>query len=178
VAHPDGEWLVGPAGGFAQANDAVAACLYERVIEWARPKGARVLELYAGSGHFTVGLARSAREVRAVEIDQSAVQAGRENLKRRGLKARWVAGASEDYANSKGFDSVVLDPPRTGARDALSSLILGASPRVVYVSCDTATLGRDLAELGRGGYRVEAASALDMFPQTAHLESVVLLVKD
>jgi 23S rRNA (uracil1939-C5)-methyltransferase len=88
---------------------------------------------------------------------------------------RVVAG---DAASSGGgaADVVVLDPPRAGARDALDAIVRRRPQRIVYVSCDTATLGRDVARLHALGYVPDAAIALDMFPQTAHLESVVRLV--
>ena len=170
--------MVIPAGGFAQANDAVNAALVETVIELAEPEGASVLELYSGAGNFTVSLAAAApSRLVAVEQDAVAVEACRANLDRRGLHARVTAGDASDPPRGR-YDVLVLDPPRQGARQLFEEGGLLPGPkRVVYVSCDTATLSRDLELATRTGYRIDRMIAFDMFPQTAHLESVVRLVR-
>lgn len=172
---PDGVDLIGPLGGFSQANDAVNLELAKTVRLLAEAKGQRVLELYAGHGNLTVLLARDAEKLTAVEIDGPAARALADNLAARDLTATIVTGRAEDPPGRGPVDVVVLDPPRTGARDAVQAIVQRRPRRIVYVSCDPATLRRDLAELAQGGYLVDTAVGFAMFPQTAHIESVVRL---
>jgi 23S rRNA (uracil1939-C5)-methyltransferase len=171
----DGEPLVGPPGGFAQANDAVSRALVGRVRELAAPEGQRVLELFAGHGTLTVALAPGARAVIAVERDPAAADACRENLVRRQLPARVICGEAAEAIPKGPVDVAVLDPPREGAAAVLGPLLARRPERIVYVSCEPTTLGRDLATLVEGGYEVDRALAFDMFPHTAHVEAVVRL---
>lgn len=169
--------MSGPAGGFFQANDGVNAKLVRAVTDLAEPEGQRVLELHSGVGNFTVDLAERATKLVAVERDPRAVQACRANLEERGLRARVIAGDANDPPAGR-FDVVVLDPPRQGAKALFEqSALLPGPKRVVYVSCDTATLARDLRLATIKGYRIDKIIGFDMFPQTAHLESVVRLVR-
>jgi 23S rRNA (uracil1939-C5)-methyltransferase len=174
----DGKPLLAPPGAFTQANPEVNARLVARVLELAAPEGASVLELFAGHGNFTVALAARAAQLRAVEADAAAAEACRQNLRERGLtNARVVCDDAAHGAQGKGrVDVVVLDPPRAGARAVLPAIVARRPRRIVYVSCDAASLRRDLGELAAAGYRVDAAAAFDMFPQTSHLESLVRLV--
>jgi 23S rRNA (uracil1939-C5)-methyltransferase len=161
--------------GFAQANEALNANLAARVAADARPAGAVVLELYAGAGNFTVLLAREAKRVVAVEADRPASTALAANLAARGLEN--VTVVTEDAARvaaERRADVVVLDPPRTGARETCEALARRPPARLVYVSCDPPTLGRDLATLDPSMELVSLA-AFEMFPQTPHLEVVAAL---
>jgi 23S rRNA (uracil1939-C5)-methyltransferase len=170
--------LEGPAGAFSQANDWVNARLVEAVVELAEPAGLRVLELHCGIGNFTVGLAAHAKTLVAVEQDPRAVEACQSNLRRRGLQARIAVGDANQPPKGR-YDVVVLDPPRQGAKALFErSGVLPGPKRVVYVSCDTATLARDLRLATANGYRVDRLIGFDMFPQTAHLESLVRLVRE
>jgi 23S rRNA (uracil1939-C5)-methyltransferase len=169
--------LSAPADGFAQANSAVNARLVARVRELAEPAGARILELYAGHGNLTLPLAAAAAELHAVEADAQAGQALRANLAAHGLAHTRVSiGPAERHVGSGPLDVVVLDPPRAGAREALDPILARRPARIVYVSCQPPTLRRDLQQLAAGGYQVDAAVALDMFPHTGHVEAVVRLV--
>lgn len=173
----EGDALQGPAGAFSQANDAVNARLVEAVVELAEPTGMRVLELHCGIGNFTVGLAAHTEKLVAVEQDPRAAEACQGNLKRRGLRARVAVGDANQPPKGQ-YDVVVLDPPRQGAKPFFEdSDVLPGPKRVVYVSCDTATLARDLGLATAKGYRVDRMIGFDMFPQTAHLESLVRLVR-
>lgn len=174
----DGAPLEGPIGGFSQANREVNAALVARVAELAQVEGMRVLELYAGSGNFTVALAPAAQSYTAVEQARDAVQALRLNLERRGVKAKLVEGDVAGALAGAPLDVVVLDPPRTGAPGVLAKLLARKPRRIVYVSCDPATLARDVAELVPSGYALSWVEAFEMFPQTADLESVVLLTRE
>ncbi|MDH4282936.1 MAG: methyltransferase, partial [Myxococcales bacterium] len=173
----EGETLEGPSGAFSQANDAVNVALVEAVVELAEPKDARVLELHCGIGNFTMGLAARAKTLVAVEQDPDAARACQRNLKHSGLEARVTVGDANRPPEGR-YDVVVLDPPRQGARELFErSGLLPGPKRVVYVSCDTATLARDLGLATSAGYRIDRLVGFDMFPQTAHLESVVRLVR-
>jgi 23S rRNA (uracil1939-C5)-methyltransferase len=173
----EGDTLEGPAGAFSQANAAVNAVLVKAVVELAEPAGLRVLELHCGIGNFTVGLAAHAKTLVAVEQDSRAVEACQANLKRRGLQARVAVGDANQPPKGH-YDVVVLDPPRQGAKVLFEhSDVLPGPKRVVYVSCDTATLARDLRLATAKGYRIDRLIGFDMFPQTAHLESLVRLVR-
>lgn len=170
--------LHAPSGSFAQANEGINRALVEAVVALADPEGLRVLELHSGVGNFTVALAAaSPSALVAVEQDPRAVEACQGNLKRRGLEARVTVGDANRPPKGR-YDVVVLDPPRQGARALFEdSGLLPGPKRVVYVSCDTATLGRDLGLAAAAGYRVDRMIGFDMFPQTAHLESLVRLVR-
>lgn len=176
IPHPSGLALRGTVGGFSQANDAVNAELVKAVVALARPEGARILELYAGSGNLTLALAPTARAHTAVELDRDASAACQRNVEAIGANVRILA-ADAAAAPRGPVDLVVLDPPRTGAAEAIETVLACRPERIVYVSCDTGTLGRDLARFAAAGYVVDAALAFDMFPGTPHVESLVRLVR-
>jgi len=141
----------------------------------------RVLDLFCGIGNFSLPLARQAGEVVGVEGDAGLVQRAGENAVRNGLEniAFHVADLTQDTARASwgtgGFDKILLDPPRSGALEILPQLAALQAGRIVYVSCNPATLARDAGELvNRHGYRLLSAGVMDMFPHTAHVESVAL----
>ncbi|MEO6418515.1 MAG: methyltransferase, partial [Polyangiaceae bacterium] len=135
---------------------------------------ARVIELHAGAGNITVLLAKRAATYVAVESDRDGCRAAENNLRTRGLRARVVEADADAFALPRGTQLVVLDPPRTGARAVAERLVSSLVRHVIYVSCDPQTLGRDLAILAPA-YRPIHVEAFEMFPQTSHLEAVVLL---
>ena len=176
----------GRADQFAQASRAGNEALIEEVERATRPReGARVLELYAGSGNLTRSLLPGAASVLAVDVYPGKALTAPNLRWRRGQVEEVLAGLVRKAAASAAaptgdppaplFDLVVLDPPREGARAALEPLAALAAPRIVYVSCDPATLARDLAELEARGYRPRYAQPLDLMPQTAHIEVVAVL---
>jgi 23S rRNA (uracil1939-C5)-methyltransferase len=172
----DGAPLELPPGGFAQAHEEVNAELASCVAERARGSK-RLLELYAGAGNFTVLLARDA-DVRAVESNEQACEAARRNLAARSLSAKVTCADAATFDIPAVTDTVVLDPPRTGARDASERIAKTRSvKRVVYVSCDRGTLARDLAILA-AAFEPKSADVFDMFPNTSHAEMVVLLQRE
>lgn len=172
----DGLPMSSPPFGFTQSNGAVNHALVRWVARAADPAGKHVLELFCGHGNFTVLLAPQAASYVAVERDPAAAQACRDNLASRGLSSPQVLTGDAALAPGlRAVDVVVLDPPRTGAKEVLGPLLQLSSSTVVYVSCDPATLRRDLSVLHRGGYWVDAARAFDMFPQTSHVEAAVRL---
>ncbi|MFK7990945.1 MAG: class I SAM-dependent RNA methyltransferase [Sandaracinaceae bacterium] len=171
----DGEPLVGTVAGFSQAHDEVNRALVDTVVELAAPADRHVLELFAGAGNLTVALAPDTKSMVAVELDEHAAAACRENLRRRDLTVTVRTDDAETFRAKERPDVVVLDPPRAGAPMAVKKIAKLAVPTVVYVSCDPPTLRRDLSFLAEAGYRITDVVGLDMFPQTAHLESVVRL---
>ena len=182
----DGEPLKLAPGGFGQASAAANARLAARVGELAASTSAeRVVELYAGTGNLTVAIARAilggARaEIIAVEAQREACEAAQVNLVARNLRARVIEEDAASFAWDKATSLIVLDPPRTGAREVAARLALSPVRHVLYVSCDAQTLGRDLAILcGEDEdaplYAPVAIELFEMFPQTSHVETVVLL---
>lgn len=176
MTHLDGQELMGPEAGFSQAhdlNDALAKTVAE-----AASQGKNVLELYAGHGNFSVLLAAATKNLVAIELDEDATEALRQNLRARGLKARVTATDAANYPKPPvgGYDVVVLDPPRNGAKDVVARICSEKLPkRIIYVSCDTSTLARDLRTLSDAGFRPTTVQAFDLFPQTAHVETLVVL---
>jgi 23S rRNA (uracil1939-C5)-methyltransferase len=163
---------------FSQANALLLEDLHRAVVE-AAGSGARALELFAGVGFFSLELARRFEHLVAVESNPSAVADLRRNLEASGLRAEPVEGRVEDVLIGSALerpDVVVLDPPRAGlASEAAERLADLEAPRIVYLSCDPATLARDVAVLAGRGYAVESARAFDLFPQTPHVEALVAL---
>lgn len=179
----DGDEMWLRAGDFSQVSDHGNADLIRIVLEYAGvSRSQRVADLYAGAGNLSLPLARRAGTVAVVERTPSSVAAARENAHRLGLvNLETHVGTTESVLRGwvrRGvrFDVVVLDPPRSGAAEATASLLALAPPRIVYVSCNPATLARDLKTLS-GGYRVERVQPIDLFPQTYHVEAVVLLTR-
>lgn len=168
---------------FVQVNAEVNAALVARVAEELRPAG-RVLDLYCGLGNFTLAIASRGAAVTGVEGDPRLVERARENARRNGLDrtARFEAAdlsAPDALAPflAEGVDRLLLDPPRSGAAEALRSLAGTRPPeRIVYVSCRPESLARDVGWLVRAlGYRLRTLALADMFPQTSHVETVATL---
>jgi 23S rRNA (uracil1939-C5)-methyltransferase len=175
-----GPALAVPAGGFVQANRAVALRLARIVGAAAGAMPGRVLELYAGSGHLTVGLPRLAESIVAVESDAAAAGVLAANLAARpGLRGRAVrAEAARALRDLEPPPAVVVaDPPRAGLGDAAKGLARLRPARLVLVSCDLRALARDWKVLAGAGYGVERVILADMFPPTHHIEVVTVLVR-
>ncbi len=169
-------------GGFAQVNGAQNGAILGLVRRFADcGAGDRILDLYCGNGNFSLPLAGSVAAVTGIEEYPDSVASARENCRRNGIgNAGFIccdAGAGLRRLAGEGqcFNTVILDPPRTGAAGALRELIGLGPERIIYVSCDPGTLARDCGILAAGGFRVESSIPVDMFPQTYHLESVTLL---
>ena len=167
-----------------QVNREQTEVLYGKALELAALTGAEtVVELYCGIGTISLTLAQRAKRVIGVEVVPQAVEDARENARRNGLadKVRFHCGDAAELAarlEAEGVrpDVVVVDPPRKGLAPQVVEAIAGMGPdRVVYVSCDPATLARDVKRFGTLGYALGRAEAVDLFPRTAHVETVVLL---
>ena len=170
---------------FYQVNHHQAQRLYETAIEKAGiTKNDTVLDLYCGVGTITLAMASAAGKVIGVEVIPQAVEDARDNAKRNRIEnAEFFCGdagqaALELEKNGVRPDVVVVDPPRKGLNaDTIEALSRMAPRRIVYVSCDPATLSRDVALLKQRGYTLQSATAADLFPRCSHVETVVLLSK-
>lgn len=168
---------------FYQINSRQTTTLYKEALKAAGLTGSEVVfDLYCGAGTISLFLARQAKKVIGIEIVESAVEDARKNARKNQIEnAFFYAGAVEEvveelYKEKVYADVVVLDPPRKGSDNVTLSTILKMSPkRIVYVSCNPATLARDLKHLSEGGYVVKSVVPVDMFPQTTHVETVVLM---
>jgi 23S rRNA (uracil1939-C5)-methyltransferase len=185
VLREDGEGIAMTvtAGAFLQVNPEQAARLYRRVEEWAEPvRGDEILDLYCGAGAITLRLARRARRATGVEASEEAVRCAEGNARANGIgNCRFVRAdarraAGEMVRGGRAFDIVVFNPPRAGLSKDLARAAARLAPRrAIYVSCDPATLARDLAWLADGGLAATDAMPFDMFPHTWHVETVVRL---
>ena len=170
---------------FYQVNHHQAQQLYEAAIAQAEiTKEDTVLDLYCGVGTITLAMASAAGKVIGVEVIPQAVEDARDNAKRNGIEnAEFFCGDAGQAAlelERKGVkaDVVVVDPPRKGLNaDTIEALARFAPRRIVYVSCDPATLARDVALLKQRGYVLKNALAADLFPRCSHVESIVCLTK-
>lgn len=165
------------AEAFFQINPGLLAPLIEFALHDV--SGGLAIDLYCGVGLFTLPLARRFKGVVAVEANPTATRFAYHNLERARLEnARVVNASVAEWFRPRTLsaDFILLDPPRAGAESAVIKGILDfAAPRVTYVSCDPATLARDLKKLIAGGYAIESLRAFDLFPQTHHVETVVRL---
>ena len=171
---------------FYQVNHHQAQRLYEAAIRQAQiTKEDTVLDLYCGVGTITLAMASAAGKVIGVEVIPQAVEDARDNAKRNGIEnAEFFCGDAGQAAlelERKGVkaDVVVVDPPRKGLNaDTIEALARFAPRRIVYVSCDPATLARDVALLKQRGYGLKNALAADLFPRCSHVESIVTLIRE
>ena len=171
-------------GDFVQVNEAVNQAMVAQALEWLAPApGERILDLFCGLGNFALPLAQQADQVVGVEGVAGMVERATANARRNGLSnttfhqadlseplqgAEWAAG---------GFSGVLLDPPRDGAFETVRHISSLGVRRIVYVSCNPATLARDTLVLQQQGYHLKRAGVLDMFPQTSHVEAMALFEK-
>ena len=177
----DGLRLVFSPRDFIQVNDGVNQLMVRTALEWLdiQPQD-RVLDLFCGMGNFTLPLAKRAAQVVGVEGVPALVAKGQENAALNGLHnvTFFHENLEEDVTRQAwakhGFDKVLLDPARAGAAGVMLHIIKLAPRRVVYVSCNPATLARDSDVLLQAGYTIQRLAMLDMFPHTGHLESMVL----
>ena len=170
---------------FYQVNHHQAQRLYQQAIEQAQiTKEDTVLDLYCGVGTITLVMAKAAGKVIGVEVVEQAVRDARENARRNGIEnAEFFcadAGQAALELEKHGVhpDVVVVDPPRKGlSGDCIEALHKMSPRRIVYVSCDPATLARDVALLKERGYQLKSAQAVDLFPRCAHIESIACLTR-
>ena len=168
------------AEGFFQINAGLLPALVEFALDHAA--GETAIDLYCGVGLFTLPLARRFKQVIGVEGNPVATRFARRNLDRADLQnVHIVTAGVRDWFRQKVVkaDFVLLDPPRAGAESVvIKGIVDTRASRVSYVSCDPATLARDLKKLIAAGYKIESLAAFDLFPQTHHVETVVRLRLD
>ncbi len=170
---------------FYQVNRRQTEVLYRKAIELAELSGEeRVLDLYCGIGTIGLSLAEQCKELVGVEIVPQAIENAKENAKLNGVdNAEFFCADAKDAAarfaaEGKKFDVIIVDPPRKGCDiETLDAIRQMAPKRLVYVSCNAATLARDLKILEENGFRTVSATPVDLFPRTHHCESVALLVQ-
>lgn len=175
---------------FFQVNPVQTEKLYSKAMEYAKLTGSEtVWDLYCGIGSISLFLAKNARKVIGVEIVEPAVEDAKVNARINNIEnVDFISGAAEDvvpeyFQKHKGEpecnpDVIVVDPPRKGCDEKLlNTMVLMAPKRIVYVSCDSATLARDIKWLSDKGYKLVEATPCDMFGQSVHVETVALLVQ-
>lgn len=173
---------------FFQVNPTQTEKLYGKALEFAALTGSEtVIDAYCGTGSITLFLAQKAKNVYGIEIIPEAIENAKINAAQNGIEnAEFFCGSSEETVpklyEQRGItpDVMVVDPPRKGCESSLLELFLKMQPkRIVYVSCDSATLARDLKILCESGmYKIKKVQPVDMFPHSVHIETVVLLQKE
>jgi 23S rRNA (uracil1939-C5)-methyltransferase len=172
---------------FTQVNAEINLKMIERTMDLLEvSKGDRILDLFCGLGNFTLPLAQRVTEVVGVEGDEALVRHAKDNAIKNNLgnaifeQADLTKTELKDYPWAKaGFNKILLDPPRSGAFEVLHQLAALGAERLVYVSCNPATLARDAGELvNNHGYTLVSTGVMDMFPHTTHVESIALFVKN
>ena len=171
---------------FTQVNTAINQAMVTRALELLDPQPTdQLLELFCGLGNFSLPLARRVKQVVAVEGDAALIERGRDNASQNAIDnvEYHVANLMEDVAGlswlrNRSYDKVLLDPPRSGALEVLPVIADLKPGRIVYVSCNPATLARDAGILVNDyGYNLVKTGVMDMFPHTAHVESIALFTK-
>ncbi len=179
------------SASFFQTNTEQAERLLETALEGLALRGnERVLDVYSGTGTFTLPISRRAREAIGIESSESAVRDAERNAARNGienvrfirgeavesLRDHFGLGSAPESESTEAIDAVLVDPPRAGLHPGVVARLIGlGAPRLVYVSCNPATLGRDLALLCESRYTLEWVRPVDMFPHTPHIECVAAL---
>ena len=167
---------------FSQVNFAQNRVMVQLLLDYcsnASPDS--ILDLYSGNGNFSLPLAGSVKNILGFESVKKSVSLAQYNVNVNGLKnARYVckdsaAGVDELVKNPGQFDCVIMDPPRTGADEVSRKIHKVGASRLIYISCDPPTLGRDISTLQKSGFEVIYIQPVDMFPQTYHLESIVFM---
>lgn len=173
-------------GDFTQVNAEINKQMVARAIELLQPDSSdKILELFCGLGNFTLPLAKRVASVVGVEGDKGLVERARENAKLNSIEniTYHVANLMEDvsaapWLRKASYNKVLIDPPRSGAIEILPNIVNLDVERILYISCNPATLARDSNYLvNEAGYRLASAGVMDMFPHTSHVESIALFVK-
>ena len=171
---------------FYQVNPQQTEKLYQTVLDFAELTGEEtVIDAYSGIGTIALTLAKNAKHVYGIEIIEPAVENAKANAELNNIEnVTFEAGAAEEVMvqwseEGRTADLLVVDPPRKGLEKEFTEAVIAMQPtKMVYVSCNPATLARDLALLTEGGYTVKKVQPVDLFPQTTHVESVALLVRN
>lgn len=170
---------------FYQVNHTMAEKLYKKAEEYASPQGKNIIDLYCGAGTIGLTMAKKAKSIIGVEIVPEAIKDAEFNAQNNGIEnARFICADAKKAAKmlaDEGVtaDVVIVDPPRKGCSEEVIEIIANhfKPQSVVYVSCDSATLARDIKIFTQMGYTLKEYTPADLFPKTAHVETVVLLMK-
>jgi 23S rRNA (uracil1939-C5)-methyltransferase len=171
---------------FTQVNNALNRVMISRAIRLLDPQpGERIADFFCGLGNFTLPIARSGAQVLGIEGSDALVARAKQNAEFNGLADNTKFAAMNlfemteaGFAQLGSFDKLLIDPPRDGAMELVKSLGGENAPRrIVYVSCNPATLARDAAELVQRGYVLKSAGVMNMFPHTSHVESIAVFEK-
>ena len=167
---------------FTQVNPAGnRRILDELLLAGDFQKSDRVLELFSGAGNFTLPIAKQAKNVVAVDGHRPSINHGKLNAQKNAIdNIQWICApvpraVTELKRRRERFTKIILDPPRAGAKGIEGDLQSLGAARIIYVSCNPTTLARDLAALGKLGYKLDTVQPIDLFPQTFHVETVALL---
>lgn len=170
---------------FSQVNPEQNQQLVNLVIDGiGTPDGLRVLDLFSGMGNFSIPLALLGADVTSVELNKRAIKAARANAHANGVPAdKIICAKTQDYLLQNkikpgSFDCIIIDPPRQGLAEISEQIAELQAKKIIYISCDPATLARDLKIIIDKEYRITSVTPVDMFPHTPHIESVVLLEKN
>ena len=171
---------------FYQVNRTMAEKLYEKAREYANPKGKNIIDLYCGAGTIGLSMAGDAKSIIGVEIIPEAIEDAKYNAKINGIEnARFICADATDAAKQLANDGVtcdvvIVDPPRKGcSAEVINTIAKDFKPKdIVYVSCDSATLARDIKLFNENGYELKEYTPCDLFPRTSHVETVALLVRN
>ena len=180
---PGGVELRAPASAFTQVNWPVNQGLVQALLDGASERAVRTFcDLYCGAGNFSLPLFKRGLAGVGIEASKIAIAAAKRAAAEQELSsARFIAGDVRDVLSklprSESFDLVLLDPPRSGARDILPELLRRGPAHIAYCACDPVTLARDLRVLCEAGYAIEQVTGYDMFPQTHHFETLVWLTR-
>lgn len=173
------------AGGFAQVNREQNRAMLTIIRRLADFKGSeQLLDLYCGNGNFSLPIAGLVAGVTGIEEYAGSIAAAQENCTKNGITnadyicADAVAGCRRLADAGRHFDTIILDPPRSGAAEAVPEICRLNPARIIYISCDPSTVARDCGLLAGNGYSVKECVPVDMFPQTYHIESITLLQKN
>ena len=178
----DKKFRITPAS-FWQVNREQAEILYSVAKEYANlSDGESLVDLYCGTGSVGLCLSEKSTKLYGVEVIKEAAKDAEFNAKLNGIDGKFVALETEnalddEYVKSLHPDVITVDPPRKGCVGAVEKIAALGAKRIVYISCDPATLARDICEFEKLGYKAIKASSVDMFPRTGHVESVVLLTR-
>lgn len=177
--------LAHEVGGFSQVNQFQNENLVRLLLGWADlTDKQRVLDLYCGMGNFSLPIAVHAGEVVGMDIQRSSIRSAKYNATRNGLlncvflQKSAEEGIRDVVRRGERFDLVLLDPPRQGCAEVIPHLVESNIKKIIYISCDPATLARDLKKLMAASYTLRKVRMVDMFPQTHHMETISLLERD
>jgi 23S rRNA (uracil1939-C5)-methyltransferase len=184
IRSDDGFCLKVEGDVFTQVNaEGNRNLLRELLAAGSFEKSDQLLELYSGAGNFTLSLAKRAQKVVAVESYRQSVDSGKRSAQLNGIaNIRWVCAhvpaAVERIAKQRErFSKIILDPPRSGAKGIERNLASLGAEKILYVSCNPATLARDLSALTRHGYKLTSVQPIDLFPHTFHVETLAVMIR-